>query len=109
MIKIRERYYQRWLPFARLPGIVKKLAAAAAPMLAPKRSDILRRAAAGDEYFQNFEIAWHESDKASILSPAALRAATSESAEAVVARDAQRLRASAHGERDYLNHIVYRM
>src|SRR4029079_6325277 len=60
MIKIRERYYQRWLPFTKLPGIIKKLAAAAAPMVAPKRTDLLRRAAAGEEYFWNFEIAWPE-------------------------------------------------
>jgi asparagine synthase (glutamine-hydrolysing) len=109
MIRIRERYYQRWLPFSRLPGPVKKLAAAMAPMLAPKRSELLRRAAAGEEYFQNFEIAWPESEKASILSPAAMRASAGENVNAVVARDAERLRASAHGNRDYLNHIVYRM
>jgi asparagine synthase (glutamine-hydrolysing) len=109
MIKIREGYYRRWLPFSRLPNPVKKLAAAAAPMLAPKRSDILRRAAAGEEYFWNFEIAWPESEKGSILSPSALRATASESAGAVVMRDAERLRRSAHGNRDYLNHIVYRM
>src|SRR4029077_4854786 len=30
-------------------------------------------------------------------------------AGAVVARDAERLRASAHGKRDYLNHMIYRM
>jgi asparagine synthase (glutamine-hydrolysing) len=78
-------------------------------MLAPKRTDLLRRAAAGEEYFWNFEIGWPESDKASILSPAAIRATASQSAGAVVARDVERLRASAHGGRDYLNHIIYRM
>jgi asparagine synthase (glutamine-hydrolysing) len=109
MIRIRDSYYQRWLPFSRLPGPVKKLAAAAAPMLAPKRIDLLRRAAAGDEYFWNFEIGWPESDKAEILSPAALRATAADGPGGVVARDTQRLRASAHGNRDYLNHIIYRM
>jgi asparagine synthase (glutamine-hydrolysing) len=109
MIHIRDRYYQRWLPFSRLPGAVKKLAAAAAPMIAPKRTDLLRRAAAGEEYFWNFEIGWPESEKASILSPAALRATAGESAGAVVTRDVERLRASEHGKRDYLNHIIYRM
>jgi asparagine synthase (glutamine-hydrolysing) len=109
MIKIRERYYQRWLPFSRLPGPLKKLAAMAAPMISPKRSDLLRRAAAGEEYFWNYEIAWPESQKGDILSPAALRATAGVSAGEVVARDAQRLRASAHGNRDYLNHIIYRM
>src|SRR3954464_7193479 len=109
MIKIRERYYQRWLPFTRLPGPVKSLAAIAAPFVAPKRTDLLRRAAAGEEYFWNFEIGWPESDKHSILSPAALRATASQNAGAVVMRDVERLRASEHGKRDYLNHIIYRM
>jgi asparagine synthase (glutamine-hydrolysing) len=109
MIRIRERYYQRWLPFTKLPSIVKKLAAAAAPMVAPKRTDLLRRAAAGEEYFWNFEIAWPEVEKGDILSPQALRGVINESAGGVVARDVQRLRASAHGDRDYLNHIIYRM
>jgi asparagine synthase (glutamine-hydrolysing) len=35
--------------------------------------------------------------------------AAAERAGSVVARDADRLRATAHGERDYLNHIIYRM
>jgi len=109
MISIRDGYYRRWLPFSRLPGVVKKLAAAFAPVLSPKRSDILRRAAAGEEYFWNYEIAWPESQMASILSPDGIRAAASERAGAVVARDVERLRASAHGSRDYLNHIIYRM
>jgi asparagine synthase (glutamine-hydrolysing) len=109
MIKIRERYYQRWLPFTRLPGPVKSLAAFAAPFVAPKRTDLLRRAAAGEEYFWNFEIGWPESEKHSILSPDALRATASQNAGAVVMRDVERLRASEHGNRDYLNHIIYRM
>jgi asparagine synthase (glutamine-hydrolysing) len=109
MIRIRDRYYQRWLPFTRLPGPIKKLAAAAAPMLAPSRTDLLRRAAAGEEYFWSFEIGWPETEKGQILSPAAMRATASEGAGGVIARDQQRLRASAHGNRDYLNHIIYRM
>ncbi|HEY7373228.1 MAG TPA: asparagine synthase-related protein, partial [Polyangia bacterium] len=46
MISIRDGYYRRWLPFSRLPGVVKKLAAAVAPLASPKRADILQRAAA---------------------------------------------------------------
>ncbi len=109
MINIRDGYYRRWLPFSRLPGVVKKLAAAIVPFVSPKRTDILRRAAAGEEYFWNFEIAWPESEMGNILSPEAMRATASESAGVVVARDVERLRASAHGKRDYLNHIIYRM
>jgi asparagine synthase (glutamine-hydrolysing) len=110
MIRIRQRYYERWLPFSRLPWMLKRLVAAAAPVVSPRRTDLLRRAAAGDEYFWNFEIGWAESEKAAILSPEAMRAAAaSDGAGAVVARDAERLRASAHGKRDYLNHMIYRM
>jgi asparagine synthase (glutamine-hydrolysing) len=109
MISIREGYYRRWLPFARLPGVVKKLAAAVAPIVSPKRSDILRRAAAGEEYFWNYEIAWPESQMPRILSSEGMRATASEPAGAVVLRDVERLRASAHGGRDYLNHMIYRM
>jgi asparagine synthase (glutamine-hydrolysing) len=109
MITIRDGYYRRWLPFSRLPGVVKKLAAAVAPIVSPKRSDILRRAAAGEEYFWNYEIAWPESQMSSILSPEGIRATASERAGAVVLRDVARIRNSAHGERDYLNHMIYRM
>jgi len=109
MISIRDGYYRRWLPFARLPGVVKKLAAAVAPIVSPKRSDILKRAAAGEEYFWNYEIAWPESQMSRILSPEGMRATASEPAGAVVLRDVERLKASGHGGRDYLNHMIYRM
>ena len=109
MISIRDGYYRRWLPFSRLPGVLKKVAAAVAPLVSPKRSDILRRAAAGEEYFWNYEIAWPVSEMPSILSPDGIRATASESAGAVVLRDVARIRASAHGDRDYLNHMIYRM
>jgi asparagine synthase (glutamine-hydrolysing) len=109
MISIRDGYYRRWLPFSRLPGVLKKVAAAVAPLVSPKRSDILRRAAAGEEYFWNYEIAWPESEMGNILSPEGIRATASERAGAVVLRDVARIRASAHGDRDYLNHMIYRM
>jgi asparagine synthase (glutamine-hydrolysing) len=109
MIHIRDGYYRRWLPFARLPSVVKKVAAAVAPILSPKRKDILRRAAAGEEYFWNYEIAWPESQMSSILSPDGMRAVGVERAGLVVLRDVERIRNSAHGGRDYLNHMIYRM
>jgi asparagine synthase (glutamine-hydrolysing) len=109
MINIRQRYYDRWLPFMKLPGPVKQLAALAAPFVAPKRTDLLRRAASGEEYFWNFEIAWPDSKKGEILSPDALRAVAADGPGAVVQRDAKRIAASEHANRDYLNHIVYRM
>jgi asparagine synthase (glutamine-hydrolysing) len=92
-----------------LPSFVRKLAAAAAPVLAPKRADLMQRAAAGEEYFWNFEIAWPESSLGDILSPDALKRTSGEKASGVVARDVERLKASEHGKRDYLNHIIYRM
>ncbi|HVR63399.1 MAG TPA: asparagine synthase (glutamine-hydrolyzing) [Polyangia bacterium] len=109
MIRIRARYYERWLPFLKLPGIVRKLAAAAAPIVARKRVDLLRRAASGEEFFWNFEIGWPESERDAIMSPQAMRATAGEPPGGVVARDAARLKDSAHGNRDYLNHIIYRM
>src|SRR5262245_16765775 len=109
MINIRDGYYRRWLPFSRLPGVIKKLAAAVAPLVSPKRSDILRRAAAGEEYFWNYEIGWPQSQMGNILTPEGMRLTASSPPGAVVLRDVARLRASAHGERDYLNHMIYRM
>jgi len=109
MIRIRERYYRRWVPFTRLPGPVKKLAALAASFVAPHRIDTLRRAAAGEEYFWNFEIGWPEQNKGDILSPAALRTTAGHGPGEVVARDTRRIRASAHGERDFMNGMIYRM
>ena len=73
MIRIREGYYPQVGAVLELPKPLLKLAAAAAPKLSPKRTDILRRAAAGDEYFWNFEIAWPESEKG--IDPVAGRAA----------------------------------
>lgn len=109
MINIRHKYYQRWSQFMRLPGLVRKAAALAAPYVDGKRSDVLSRAAAGDEYFWSYEIGWWESEKREILTPRALELVRNDSAGNVVRRDAARLRASAHGSRDYLAHIVYLM
>ncbi|PYT21531.1 MAG: hypothetical protein DMG57_38320, partial [Acidobacteria bacterium] len=69
MIRIRERYYQRWVPFMQKPAWLRRAAAALVPLVSPQRRAIMQRAAAGDEYFWNFEIGWMESEKAQILTP----------------------------------------
>jgi asparagine synthase (glutamine-hydrolysing) len=109
MIRIRERYYRRWLPWSRLPAPVKRLAARLAPVVAPRRRDLLQRAAAGQEYFWNYEIGWPQSELPRVLDDASAAVAAADPPFAVVARDVARLQGSAHGPRDYLNHIIYRM
>lgn len=109
MARIRDGYYARWAPYLRKPRWVRRLAAAVAPVVSPARTDVLRRAAAGQEYFWNFETAWMDTDKADILSPAVWDRCRAEPSAAVVDRYAARWRGSPHGGRDYLSYIVYAM
>jgi asparagine synthase (glutamine-hydrolysing) len=109
MIHIREGYYRRWRPWNRLPGLIKTVAARLAPVLSPGRSDLLGRAAAGEEYFWNYEIGWPQSQLREVLGEQAARLAADDPPGAVVARESARLRASGHADRDYLNHVIYRM
>ncbi len=109
MIRLRDGYYRRWLPWVQKPRWLRRVAAVAAPLLAPRRRDILRRAAADADYFWNFEIAWTETEEADILDAALWRRCRAEGPATVVARHAGRLRATEHGRRDYLNHIIYLM
>jgi asparagine synthase (glutamine-hydrolysing) len=109
MIHIRDGYYRRWRPWNRLPGSLKRLAARLAPVMNPRRTDLLQRAAAGEEYFWSYEIAWPQSQLGEVLSDEAAERAAADPLSNVVARDGARLGASAHGQRDYLNHIIYRM
>jgi asparagine synthase (glutamine-hydrolysing) len=109
MITIRNGYYCRWRPFMRLPRAARRLIAAVAPAVWPRRRDILRRAAEGGEYFWSFEIAWPEAEMAEVLTEAGLARAAGERAADVVARYRARLDASAHRRRDYLDYIIYMM
>ena len=109
MIRIRDGFYRRWLPWQRRPRWLRRAAAAIATLTRSRRRDVLRRAAAGEEYFWNFEIAWKETEKDAVLTPAAWQRCRSESPAAVVARHAGRLRATEHGRRDYLNYMIYAM
>jgi asparagine synthase (glutamine-hydrolysing) len=109
MIRIRDGYYRRWAPYMQKPRWLRRLAAAAVPLVSAKRRDVLRRAAADEEYFWNFETAWMDSDKASILSPATWERVRHDTAFGAVALYGKELRATEHGRRDYLNYMVYVM
>ena len=80
-----------------------------APLVTPKRSDVLRRAAEGGEYFWSYEVAWAESELPSLLPADLLERCRAELPSTIVARNRKRVDASAHGRRDYLNYIVYAM
>ncbi len=107
MIHVRDGYYSRWLPYLKKPAMVRKLMAGLAPVIAPKRKDVLSRAAAGEEYFWSYETAWMDTDKQDILSsPVASRAGQ---AAAIVSACRQQFDASGHANRDYLFYIIYSM
>jgi asparagine synthase (glutamine-hydrolysing) len=109
MIDIRDGYYRRWAPYMRLPRGVRRAVARLAPLWSPGRRDILERAARDQEYFWSFEIGWPESEIDEILSSAAGARVAGARASDVVDRVASRIRASDHGHRDYLGHVVYVM
>src|SRR5262249_30020215 len=106
MIAIRDGYYLRWAPWMRLPETVRRAGARLAPLLAPRRRDVLGRAARGQAYFWSFEIGWPESAIDEILATDARGPGGSAAPgiEGVTAR----LRAARRG-RDYLDDIIYTM
>jgi asparagine synthase (glutamine-hydrolysing) len=109
MVGIRDGYKARWKKLMRLPRALRGAAAALAPLLDPSRSDVLRRAAADGEYFWSYEVAWHQSELLDLL-PARLWArCQSELPETIVARNRKRVDATVHGQRDYLNYMIYAM
>jgi asparagine synthase (glutamine-hydrolysing) len=107
MTHIREGYYRRWLPYLRQPTWIRHAVASLAPMLSPSRRDVLKRAAGGDEYFWSYETAWMDTDKASILAPAAFN--RTPRAARIAAASRRRFDASPHAERDYLAYVIYAM
>jgi asparagine synthase (glutamine-hydrolysing) len=109
MVRIRDRYYKRWQPFMAKPAWMRSAMAGIAPLISPGHKEVLKRAAAGDEYFWNFEIAWMESEKSDILSTDAWEASRREGADGTVKECVRRLKNSDHGGRDYMNYIVYAM
>jgi asparagine synthase (glutamine-hydrolysing) len=110
MIRIRDGYYQRWVPLRRKPALMRHLAAWLGPIVWPERREILQRAASEDsEYFWNFDIGWMPLDKRAVLTPSGWEQCQAEDSYQVVKRHAARFRASEHSRRDYLNYIVYTM
>ena len=107
MIQIRDGYYSRWLPYMQKPALARKLMAGLAPLISPKRRDVLSRAAAGEEYFWSYEMAWMDTDKEDILS--SLVATRVGQAAEIVSACKQRFDASGHADRDYLFYVIYSM
>jgi asparagine synthase (glutamine-hydrolysing) len=107
MTQIREGYYRRWLPYRRQPAWMRQALARLTPAASPKHRDILERAARGDEYFWSYETAWMDTDKASVLAPDVLRAASPAGRLPTAVRT--RFDASAHAGRDYLAYVIYAM
>jgi asparagine synthase (glutamine-hydrolysing) len=109
MVQVREGHEARWKPLLRLPRTVRRVAAALAPLLAPRRADVLRRAADGSEYFWSYEIAWPESELPALVATDLLSRCRAELPSTIVARNRLRVDASPHGRRDYLNYMIYAM
>ncbi len=107
MIDVRNGYYRRWLPYLKKPAIARKWMACLAPVISPKRLDVLHRAAAGDEYFWSYETAWMDTDKEDVLSSSVVSRAGQ--AAAIVSACKQRFDASGHANRDYLFYVIYSM
>jgi asparagine synthase (glutamine-hydrolysing) len=107
MISIRDGYYQRWLPYLKKPAIARKWMARLAPVISPKRLDVLNRAALGDEYFWSYETAWMDTDREDVLSSSVTSRAGQ--AAAIVSACKQRFDASGHAKRDYLFYVIYSM
>jgi asparagine synthase (glutamine-hydrolysing) len=109
MVRIRDGYYARWRPLMRLPGPVRRVAASLAPLLSPRRRDVLRRAASGAEYFWSYEVAWPESELSGLVPADLWERCQDEAPSSVVARNRRRVDATDHGGRNYLNYMVYAM
>ncbi|HTS61392.1 MAG TPA: asparagine synthase (glutamine-hydrolyzing) [Candidatus Acidoferrales bacterium] len=107
MIDVRHGYYRRWVPYLRKPAIARRWMARLAPVMAPKRLDVLSRAAAGDEYFWSYETAWMDTDKQDVLSSSV--ASRAGQAAVIVRACKQRFDASGHANRDYLSYVIYSM
>ena len=109
MVHIRDGYRARWQPLMKLPRPLRRAAAALAPMVSPKRADVLRRAADDSEYFWSYEVAWNEGELAAMVPGDLWQRCAAELPSSIVARNRSRVEASPHGRRDYLNYIIYSM
>jgi asparagine synthase (glutamine-hydrolysing) len=109
MVGIRDGYKARWAPLMRVPRPLRSAAAKLAPLISPKRTDVLRRAADDSEYFWSYEVAWHQSQLPELISAEAWARCQSELPETIVERNRRRVDASPHGQRDYMNYMIYAM
>jgi asparagine synthase (glutamine-hydrolysing) len=109
MVEIRDGYLARWRPLMRLPRPMRRAAARLAPLVAPKRQDVLRRAADDAEYFWSYEVAWPQTELPGLIPEDLWGRCQSELPATVVARNRRRVDASPHAQRDYLNYMVYSM
>jgi asparagine synthase (glutamine-hydrolysing) len=109
MTQIRDGYKARWQPLMKLPRQLRGAAARLAPLLSPGRTDVLRRAADDSEYFWSYEVAWPQSQLPELLSPELWARTQHERPDTIVARNRKRVDATAHGQRDYLNYMIYAM
>lgn len=109
MVQIRDGYKARWQPLMKMPKVLRGAAAKLAPLISPSRADVLQRAADDSEYFWSYEVAWHQSQLSGLLSPELWSRVQAELPQSIVARNRKRVDASAHGQRDYLNYMIYSM
>ena len=68
MVQIRDGS-SRWQPLMRLPRFLRRAAARVAPLISPRREEVLRRAATDSEYFWSYEVAWPESELDGLVPP----------------------------------------
>lgn len=109
MVRIRDGHTARWKPLMRAPRPMRQAAAILAPIFSPQRQDVLQRAAGDGEYFWSYEVAWPESDLPNLMPEDLLYRCRTELPSTIVARNRRRVDATAHGERDYLNYMIYSM
>src|SRR5262249_50033622 len=109
MAQIRDGHAARWKPLMRTPRPMRQAAAMLAPILSPHRQDVLQRAADDSEYFWSYEMAWPQSDLPKLLPEDLLHRCRPELPSTIVDRNRGRVDASSHGERDYLNYMIYSM
>jgi asparagine synthase (glutamine-hydrolysing) len=109
MVEIRDGHAARWKPLMLAPRPMRQAAAMLAPILNPRRQDVLQRAADNSEYFWSYETAWPESDLPKVVAEDLLARCRGELPSTIVARNRKRVDASPHGRRDYLNYMIYAM
>jgi asparagine synthase (glutamine-hydrolysing) len=107
MLGIRNGYYRWWHSYMNKPHWLRQVIGLVGPVVSPRHRDVLRRAAAGEEYFWTYETAWKETEKGSVMAGRLPR--HHDSASHVVRVCRERFDQSGHRGRDYLFYIIYAM